>query len=155
MKIIAKNSTWVVYLERERARRSKCKGVLCAGARSPDQRLYKGHVPPKSEDDSSSEVNRPEFTPSQSYTFIRQKSEIFHGIVPHYGGELQHLKKIYAIPAIPRWNFKPCIQWSFITAPKLDKMLAFKSQEKLESQSSQISSKSSLPAVIPAVSQCK
>ena len=79
MEIIAKNSTWVMYnfweagSENEQAWR----GSACVHAcLSPDQRLQRTDAPPKSEDGSSSEVNRPEFTLSHSYKFIRQQSEI-------------------------------------------------------------------------------
>ena len=48
---------------------------------SPDQKLNKGQM--QSEDGSLSEVDRPKFTPSRSYTFIRQLSEICAGF-PHY-----------------------------------------------------------------------
>ena len=63
MEIIAKNSTWVYNFwegEREKVQARMASVWLRARARvfvclSQDQRLYKGHVPPKSEDGSSSD----------------------------------------------------------------------------------------------------
>ena len=91
MEIIANSSTWVMYNSweeesgTERAwRGSVCPCVcVCACAcvcLSPDQRWYKGHAPPKSEDGSSSEVSRPKFTKSRSYKFIGQQSEMCAGL---------------------------------------------------------------------------
>ena len=79
MEIIAKNSTWIVYTvwegesEKDQVRIGSVRVRVCL---SPDQRLYKGHAPLKSEDGSLSEVNRLEVTLSRSYKFIRQQSEI-------------------------------------------------------------------------------
>ena len=74
-------------------------GVRVNGFCAPDQRLYKGHAPPKSEDGWSSEGNRPEFTTSRSSA---NKVKFEWDYPALCWPELRDLKKIGAIPSIPR-----------------------------------------------------
>ena len=82
LEIIVKNSTWVVYnfweweSEKEQGQMGSVWLRVC-GFLSPDQRLYKGYAPQKSEDGSSSEIiTRSKITPSRCYKFIKQQIEI-------------------------------------------------------------------------------